>query len=300
MPKLQEIRNAFKGIGLAGAYDIRWLDYKHIHIGLSNEQDMNRIWLKQVWFISNQKLRVFKWTKDFQPEKESSLVPVWISFPNLRAHLYEKSAVLVIAKTVGRPLFVDEATDNGTRPSLARVCIEYDCLKPPLDQVWIVMRDRRTGEITGGFMQKVDFERMPDYCTHCCHVGHSVSTCIVMGNKRVMQGPERAKPSDEKNKINTEEIGKDKQPVERRERLVRTENGNESIDINVKKQGMEWREVMKAGKSGTKDDGGVEIAAQDKEKGPVQVPNSFSVIENLQENECGKQDKTELRNNAYA
>ncbi|EOY19561.1 Uncharacterized protein TCM_044700 [Theobroma cacao] len=47
MPKLLEVRSAFKGIGLAGAYEVRWLDYKHVLIHLSNEQDFNRIWTKQ-------------------------------------------------------------------------------------------------------------------------------------------------------------------------------------------------------------------------------------------------------------
>ncbi|EOY34749.1 Uncharacterized protein TCM_042329 [Theobroma cacao] len=194
MPKLNDIRAAFKGISLVGVYEIRWLDYKHILIHLSNEQDLNRLWMRQAWFIANQKMRVFKWTPDFQPEKESSLVPVWISFPNLRAHLYEKSALLMIAKSVGRPLFVDEATANGTRPSVARVCVEYDCQQPPLEQIWIVTRDRRTGDITGGFQQKVDFAKLPNYCTHCCHVGHSASTCLVMGHRMEKAENSNAQP----------------------------------------------------------------------------------------------------------
>lgn len=108
-------------------------------------------------------------------------MPVWIFFPNLRAHLYEKSALLVIAKTVGRPLLADEATANGTRPSVAWVCVEYDCQKPPIEQVWIVTRDRQIGSVMGGYMQKVEFARLPEYCTHCCHVGHGITSCMVMG-----------------------------------------------------------------------------------------------------------------------
>ncbi|EOY06960.1 Uncharacterized protein TCM_021522 [Theobroma cacao] len=183
MPKLQDVRAAFKGIGLAGAYEVRWLDYKHVLIHLSNEQDFNRIWTKQNWFIATQKMRVFKWTPEFEPEKESAVVPVWISFPNLKAHLFEKSALLLIAKTVGKPLFVDEATANGSRPSVARVCVEFDCRQPPLDQVWIVVQNRKTGEITNGYSQRVEFAQMPAYCDHCCHVGHKETDCILLGNK---------------------------------------------------------------------------------------------------------------------
>ncbi|WRX10795.1 protein of unknown function DUF4283 - like 4 [Theobroma cacao] len=84
-------------------------------------------------------MRVFKWTSDFEPKKEPSIVLVWISFPNLRAHLFEKFALSLIAKSIGNPLCVDEATANGTKSSVARVCIEYDCLKPLVDSVWIVL-----------------------------------------------------------------------------------------------------------------------------------------------------------------
>ncbi|WRX24226.1 protein of unknown function DUF4283 - like 10 [Theobroma cacao] len=156
MPRLQEIRSAFKGIGLAGAYEIRWLDYKHVLIHLFDEQDFNRIWTKQNWFIANQKIRVFKWSPEFEPEQESAVVPVWISFPNLKAHLFKKSALLLVAKTVKRPLFIDEATANGSRTSVARVCVEYDCRKPPLEQIWIIVQNRETGAVTSGYSQKLN------------------------------------------------------------------------------------------------------------------------------------------------
>ncbi|EOY08581.1 Uncharacterized protein TCM_023221 [Theobroma cacao] len=154
MPCMQEIRMTFKGIELVGAYEIWWLDYKYVLIFLTNEHDFNRIWICQVWFIVNKKIRVFKWSLKFQLEKESSVVPVWFSFPNLPVHLHEKSALMMIARTVDKPFFVDEATANRSRPSVARVCVEYDCQKPPLDHVWIVSHDRETKAMTGGFSQK--------------------------------------------------------------------------------------------------------------------------------------------------
>ncbi|XP_017974542.1 PREDICTED: uncharacterized protein LOC18612711 [Theobroma cacao] len=128
-------------------------------------------------------MRVFKWSPDFEGEKESAMISVWISFSNLKAHLYEKSALLLIAKIVGKPLYVDEATANGSRPSVARVCIEYDCRQPLVEEVWIVIRNRETGAVTGGYSQRVDFSRLSDYCNHCFHVGHKESECLVLGNR---------------------------------------------------------------------------------------------------------------------
>ncbi|EOY02243.1 Uncharacterized protein TCM_016768 [Theobroma cacao] len=266
MPRINEIRMAFKGIDLVGAYEIKWLDYKHILIQLSNEHDLNRIWLKQVWFISNQKMCVFKWTPNFQPEKESSLVPVWISFPNLRAHLYEKFALLVIAKTVGRPLMVDEATAKGTRPSVARVCIEYDCQKPPIDQVWIVTRDRKTGSVIGGYMQKVDFAKLLEYCSHCCHVGHGVSTCIMLGHR-----PEkRLQPTKTRMKRNGDDEGKEK-PIEG-EQGMRDGNGTDRVQFIEPKQSTKWQVVEKPGTSGVNDPKPINIPPTSRKE--VQIPIS--------------------------
>ncbi|WRX22755.1 protein of unknown function DUF4283 - like 10 [Theobroma cacao] len=76
MPRMENIISAFKGICLAGAYEIKWLDYKHVLIHLSNDQDFNRIWTRQNWFIANQKMRIFKWTLEFEAEKESLVVPI--------------------------------------------------------------------------------------------------------------------------------------------------------------------------------------------------------------------------------
>ncbi|EOY19102.1 Uncharacterized protein TCM_043834 [Theobroma cacao] len=135
MTNLANIRYAFRGIGLARVYKIRWLDYKHVLIHLSNKQDFNRIWMKQHWFIANQKIRVFKWSPEFEAEKESPIILVWISFPNLKTHLYKKSTLVLIAKIVGKPLFVDEATARGSRSSVARVYIEYDCRNQLVDQI---------------------------------------------------------------------------------------------------------------------------------------------------------------------
>lgn len=95
----------------------------------------------------------------------------------------EKSALMMIARTVGKPFFVDEATTNRSRPSVARLCVEYDCQKPPLDHVWIMSHDRETKAMTEGFSQRVEFSKLPDYCFHCCHVGHAVTECMVLGNK---------------------------------------------------------------------------------------------------------------------
>ncbi|WRX14697.1 Reverse transcriptase domain - like 10 [Theobroma cacao] len=302
MPRMQDIRLAFKGIGLVGAYEIRWLDYKHVLIFLTNEHDFNRVWIRQVWFIANQKMRVFKWSPDFQPEKESSVVPVWISFPNLPAHLHEKSALMMVAKTVGNPLFVDEATANRSRPSVARVCVEYDCQKPPLDHVWIVSRDRKTETMTGGLSQRVEFAKLPEYCRHCCHVGHAITECMVLGNKpvgtktkKLQQPRSEQEPEDCTAKQNPQT--QEQKTAAKREQREFIPNGAIQTDearISASKQSKVWHAVGTSGANNSKS--GDKVLSESKLV-QTAVSNSFEAIreENMEEQKNPeKQGQTEM------
>ncbi|WRX28179.1 Ribonuclease H domain - like 10 [Theobroma cacao] len=302
-PRLVEIRQAFVGLGLSGAYNIRWMDYKHVLIHLSNEQDFNRIWTKQTWFIAKQKMRVFKWTPDFESEKESSIVPVWISFPNLRAHLFEKSALFLIAKAIGNPLGVDEATANGTRPSVARVCIEYDCLKSPVESVWIVTSKRGSEDVTGGYLQKVDFAPMPEYCNHCCHVGHGMENCLVLGQKSGTFKPkstEKPNGNFQGNPAVNHTMEAEVMNPEKEVGGMDVEKRKADARMAVPKHVKTWQVVQKSGSSGAKDARGIEIASQVEEEDFVQTSNRFDVMEKLQEMECEKQGKTESGNSSNA
>ena len=74
-------------------------------------------------------MRVFKWSTSFHVDRESSLAPVWFNLAKLPVHLFDKQCLFQIVSCLGRPLFIDSATANLTRPSVARVCVEVDLLK---------------------------------------------------------------------------------------------------------------------------------------------------------------------------
>ncbi|EOY02236.1 Uncharacterized protein TCM_011923 [Theobroma cacao] len=247
-------------------------------------------------------MRVFKWSPDFQPEKESSVVPVWISFPNLPAHLHEKSALMMVARTVGKPLFVDEATANRSRPSVARVCVEYDCQKPPLDHVWIVSRNRKTETMTGGLSQRVEFAKLPEYCQHCCHVGHAVTECMVLGNKPVSTKPKTAQPprtgqeqEDRPAKQNPQT--QHQQPAakrEQRELIPNDANQNDGARFFAPKQSKIWHAV---GTSGTNNPKGKDKVPSGSKQVQTAVSNSFEAIQEENKDEqknLAKQGRTEM------
>lgn len=126
---------------------------------------------------------MFKWLPIFQLTVEPSILTAWMSFEGLSIHFFNKSALFSIATTMVKPLKIDGATANFTRPSIARVCIKVDMLKPLPQWIWIGIAPFYI------FWQAVLYEDVPTYCTHCSKFGHSASQCCknTMGNN-VLQG----------------------------------------------------------------------------------------------------------------
>ncbi|KAL0284281.1 UNVERIFIED_CONTAM: hypothetical protein Sradi_7203200 [Sesamum radiatum] len=98
-------------------------------------------------------MRVFKWTPTFTPTQESSIVPVWVCFPELPAHLFHKDALFAVASMIGTPLQIDDFTSNQSKLSKARIGIEIDLTTPLVEEF-----DLRINETT--IRQKVVYEQV--------------------------------------------------------------------------------------------------------------------------------------------
>ncbi|KAL0379348.1 UNVERIFIED_CONTAM: hypothetical protein Sradi_3240300 [Sesamum radiatum] len=104
-----------------------------------------------------------------QASKEHSL------FPDLLAHLFRKDALHAIANIVGTPLQIADSTFSRSMLSRARICIELDILKPLVKEIDLQINGRT-------FVQKVEYEQVPQYCSLCKHVGNQDSECYMKGN----------------------------------------------------------------------------------------------------------------------
>lgn len=58
---------------------------------------------------------------NFTFKEETTQVLTWISFLHLLLTFYVKESFFALASTVGKPLYLDLAIINKTRPSYARV-----------------------------------------------------------------------------------------------------------------------------------------------------------------------------------
>ena len=92
-------------------------------------------------------------------------------------HLFAKQSLFSIGNLVGDPLQIDTATTNLMRPSVARICIAMDLRKKFPNKIWI-------GHGSGGFCQKVEYEKMPKYCFKCYKQGHDAHDCKIKVNYR--------------------------------------------------------------------------------------------------------------------
>lgn len=75
---------------LKGPCPIGLLDSKHILIRPSNDEDFTRLFVRRTWFVQNSPMTVSKWTLDFKPNQESSIVPIWVNFPYFPLPLFNK------------------------------------------------------------------------------------------------------------------------------------------------------------------------------------------------------------------
>ncbi|KAL2491627.1 Uncharacterized protein Adt_27255 [Abeliophyllum distichum] len=93
---------------------------------------------------------------------------VEISFSLLPIHLRAKEFLFSLAKIIGAPLRIDEATFDLLRPSEACVCVEVNLEHKLSHMVWI---DRGEGR---SFWQSVIYENPLPFCAKCQHIGHEI------------------------------------------------------------------------------------------------------------------------------
>ncbi|WMV34172.1 hypothetical protein MTR67_027557 [Solanum verrucosum] len=123
-------------------------------------------------------MRTLKWEPMFDPEEETSTAIAWISFPALPPNFFVKEVVFSLAASVGKPLQVDLATRNQTRPSCARVKVEVNLLRDFPKRINVGLR-RQSGEISEKWI-KIKYDYMPKYCKNCKIQGHNKHECYVI------------------------------------------------------------------------------------------------------------------------
>lgn len=96
-------------------------------------------------------------------------LPVWVRLREVPFSLWSSAGIGRIASAIGKPLYVDNQTENMTRISYARVCVEIKAAEPRLETVKV----RWDGDV---YLVHVEFEWKPIVCTPCGLFGHKTGT----------------------------------------------------------------------------------------------------------------------------
>lgn len=96
----------------------------------------------------------------------------WISFPTLPPTFFMKESLFSLVSVVGKPLHIDLATQNKTRPICARVKVKVNLLADLPKKIQIHVVNEAIGEVWSKWI-KIQYDHMPKYFKECKLQGHT-------------------------------------------------------------------------------------------------------------------------------
>ncbi|KAG5589797.1 hypothetical protein H5410_040311 [Solanum commersonii] len=126
----------------------------------------------------------------------------WISFPNLKSTYFVKESIFSLATAVGKPLHLDMATINKTRPSCVRVKVQVDLLStfPKFVELEVVNENAQTSRVE---RYKIQYDMLLKYCKECRMQGHNEEGCRILHPEL-----QRSQSEYDKGKLEGEEANK--------------------------------------------------------------------------------------------
>lgn len=201
-PPFTEIRQHLsKRFKFSDDFVISSLDNRHLLLRFNNYEDYLQLLLRESLYIQGRLFRFFRWSMDFSPNSDPSILPVWISLPGLPVNLFINHMLRSIAGNIGKVLKIDPSTLNLTQTNAARVCLELDISESLPSRVWI-------GIPGGGFWQEVIYHKVPSYCTSCSRIGHQVVDCK-RNNKKAANLPANGADKEPQPKLIWKQISRE-------------------------------------------------------------------------------------------
>lgn len=158
-PEMHEFRKSFpKQFEVKGYCNIGQLEIRHILVRFDLYDDYVQFVSRFTGYVKSKGdeffFRTFPWMLGFNPREETSKSVVSIYFLDLLPNRFAKISLMSIASAVGKPLAMDKATQDRTRPSAARVKVLLDFLDKHPKKVKIHIVDKVSGK-SAEFHQQV-------------------------------------------------------------------------------------------------------------------------------------------------
>lgn len=143
-----------------------------------SQEDMCTIWAADTVSLKPGLLRLFEWNKDFSIHTHRQThTQVWIRLWELPQEYWMERTLYEIAGAVGTPLMIDNVTRNRLYCHYARILVNLDLSKDIFYEVMV----EREGYV---FPIAIEYEGLPEFCTHCKSIGHNVSSCRWLHQRR--------------------------------------------------------------------------------------------------------------------
>ncbi|XP_058746952.1 uncharacterized protein LOC131619931 [Vicia villosa] len=144
----------------------------------ANTEDMRNVRASGSISLSPGTLKLFAWTRDFNPASQNNTTAqVWVRFFGLSQEYWRPRILFAIASCVGTPICIDAASAkprmDRTFGHFVRVLIDMD-LSSPLNHNVLVEREGFA------FFADIEYENLPEFCSHCKKQGHSVHDCKLL------------------------------------------------------------------------------------------------------------------------
>jgi len=137
----------------------------------ASQEDMRSVWPAGTVSLKSGLLRLFEWTKDFNLHTQRQThTQVWIRLWELPQEYWTKRTLYEIAGAVGTPLLIDNVTRNRLYGHYARILVDLDLSKKVFYEVMV----EREGF---AFPVSIEYEGLPDFCTHCHSIDHNINSC---------------------------------------------------------------------------------------------------------------------------
>lgn len=141
----------------------------------SSIEDLRRVRSVGSWALNPGMLKLFAWSKDFSPTmQQQTTAQVWIRIFGLSQEYWRQRILFAIASGVGTPICTDSIT---SKPRIERVFGHYARVLVDLslaqDLVHRILVERKGF----AFFVDIEYENLPDFCTHCQSTGHHIEIC---------------------------------------------------------------------------------------------------------------------------
>lgn len=137
-------------------------------IRFNSMEERDKVLFSRPNMINNRHVIMKPWATNFSFQNEVlKMIPLWVRFPNLPLHCWNKRSLSKISSGIGTLLYADDCTTNVAHISYARVLIDMDITKALPKCVTVL--DPKGNHLE----QEIAYEWEPEFHGKCLQVGHS-------------------------------------------------------------------------------------------------------------------------------